>query len=86
MEDIEAKKRRATLEKERMQERNLERVKQVTEIEHKRKSERSKLKQADKKEAVGAVLSLSPLTRNRPSPLLLLGVHGNHVSRRSCRI
>jgi len=63
MEEIENKKKRATLDKERQHELTMERVKQMTETDHKRKSERTKLKQADKKEAVERLMRVREYER-----------------------
>ena len=59
MEMVEEKKKKMTIDKEKEQERNLARIREEEAIQHKRRMERTKLKQADKKEAVGKRSSLA---------------------------
>jgi hypothetical protein len=65
MEEIENKKKKQTIDKERQQEINMERVKEITEVEHKRKAERTKLKQADKREAVERLMRIREYERQQ---------------------
>ena len=53
METVEEHKKKMTMDKEKEQERNLARIREMEAIQHKRRTERTKLKQADKKESVG---------------------------------